>query len=80
VRAAPIAELPFANPVRGLSWLPGRPDWLVTLDGFDLGFLRLWAWKPEALVAEACTRWPDWYEVVEEPALPRPVRRSDLCK
>lgn len=80
VRAAPIAELPFANPVRRVSWLPERQDRLVTLDGFDPGFLRLWAWKPEALVADACTRWPDWYAVVEEPALPHPVRRSDLCK
>ncbi len=71
-------QLPTPSPVRELAF-SGNGDELVALDGIDPGVLRIWDWRPEALVREACARWPLDHAVPERPGVPTPPARSRLC-
>jgi WD40 repeat protein len=79
-RVARVAVIPFANPVQRVGWIPQHPDLLMTLDGISPGFLRIWTWESEKLIADACARWPAWFRPAEEPLVPRPNGRSELCR
>ncbi|MDB6011758.1 MAG: repeat protein [Gammaproteobacteria bacterium] len=79
-RVAAVAVLPFANPIQRVGWIPQHPDLLMTLDGISPGFLRVWAWQPDKLIAAACARWPVWFRPAEEPLVPKPNTRGELCK
>jgi WD40 repeat protein len=77
--ARKAAEIPLPNPVRDLRFIPGPQNRLLTLDGAEVGFLRLWDWRREALVRAACARWPESYAPLPNPALPQLRSRGEIC-
>jgi WD40 repeat protein len=79
-RATSVATLPLANPLQQVGWIGQRTDDLMTLDGVGTGFLRVWEWQPGKLLAAACSRWPSWLAPPQEPELPKPSSRAELCK
>ena len=78
-RAKKVAEIPLPNPLRVVRFLAGPENRLLTLDGNDGGFLRLWNWSGDYLIAAACARLPGSYRPEENPVLPVPLSMRELC-
>lgn len=78
-RATKLAEIPLSNPVIDVRFLPGPENRILTLDGFEVGFLRLWDWRSASLIATACARWPESFKPPRNPALPVSRNRRELC-
>jgi WD40 repeat protein len=78
--AALLAELPLTNPLREVAFLEGQGNRVVSLDGVELGVLRVWDWRPEYLIEAACRRWPVDYTPTVNPTLPPPLSRGRICR
>ncbi|MCW5704714.1 MAG: hypothetical protein KIT82_19290, partial [Bradyrhizobium sp.] len=65
-----LAELPTPSRVMRLEFSSPGIDWLISIDG---DVLRVWNWSRDALLREACKRWPLGVPVVD--ATPR----SRIC-
>jgi hypothetical protein len=73
------ANIPLANPVVALEFLPGVGTPIVSLDGLNPGVLRVLDWRPDALRRSARQRWPDDYQALPIPTMAAPLERTDVC-
>ncbi len=72
----PLIRLEVPNDVAQVALLPAAHRPVITLDGDTM---RLWDWREDVLVAEACSRWPAHLAIEGASAIPARVSRSELC-
>lgn len=68
--------IPTPSRVSKLTFLGNGSNQLVSLDG---NVLRLWDWRSEKLIRQACDRWPKSVEVSYKVGGFSAMKRSDIC-
>jgi WD40 repeat protein len=71
-----VAILPTPSRVKQIKFMKDGTNRLASIDS---GVLRIWDFNKEALLKEACARWPTTMDVGENSAIQSPMTRSEIC-